>query len=395
MAGTQTEHGLVHTPLLTSSETDMDSIAQRLESLKLSPIRKAEIQRPKDWTRGKTRTGFVYDDCMAEHNKVRHYEKAGRTSAAFYRLKTSGTLDRTFQLQSRCASVEEILLFHTEEHILNIRDGSLSTGDDLYWLKDSTLKSAAYSAGCAIQATEAVLREVLDNAFVLARPPGHHANRSTAQGFCFFNNVAIAALKALKSREKCRRVLIVDWDVHHGNGTQECFYEDSRVLYISLHRGGNFYPGTGKTMEIGKGEGVGFNINIAWPSGGFGDADYLAAFESVVVPVASEFDPDLILVSAGFDSARHDPLGGLCVSPECFAKMTEELMKINSKVVMVLEGGYNVLQLADCVHKCVRALLGDIQEIKENLKMRSETKWVLLEVSEQLHHVRHFFSAAV
>ena len=179
------------------------------------------------------------------------------------------------------------------------------------------------------------------NGFAVVRPPGHHAEADAAMGFCFFNSIALAA-RLLRHRmpHEMRRILIVDWDVHHGNGTQQAFYDDASVLYLSVHRhdDGNFFPGTGGPAECGVGTGLGYNVNVAW-SGGvnppLGDAEYLAAFRTVVMPIARDFAPDIVLVSAGFDAAvgHPAPLGGYVVSPACFGHLTRELMQLaNGKV---------------------------------------------------------------
>lgn len=185
-------------------------------------------------------------------------------------------------------------------------------------------------------------------------------------GFCYFNSVAIAA-KQVKLKLGLQRVLILDWDVHHGNGTQQTFYEDENVLYISLHRHdqGNFFPGTGDIHEIGAGPGTGRTINIAWSGGPqpyYGDAEYLAAFRSIVLPVVAEFDPQLVLISCGFDGAdgHEPPLGGYHLSPAMFGWMTSELMKLTNgaRVAAALEGGYNLKSICDSAQQVTAALLG-------------------------------------
>ena len=198
---------------------------------------------------------------------------------------------------------------------------------DIYWTRH-TERCARMAAGTACEAALAVATGTCDRAFAVVRPPGHHADCGRATGFCFFNNAAVAARVALE-RGAARRVLILDWDVHHGNGVQDILYEDPRVLYVSLHRyGDGFYPGTGAATEIGAGAGKGFNVNIPWEEKGLGDADYLAAFDLVVDPVAKSFDPDLVIVAAGFDAAEGDPLGGMRVSDQGYALMTERLLRL-------------------------------------------------------------------
>lgn len=173
--------------------------------------------------------------------------------------------------------------------------------------------------------------------------PGHHAEFQQAMGFCYFNSVAIAASVVI-NKQLASRVLIVDWDVHHGNGIQRLFYEDNRVLYMSLHRHdrGNFFPGTGDPSELGSGPGMGYNINIAWSNEVMSDAEYLAAFRSIVMPIARSFEPALVLVASGFDAARGHTFnfGGYYLSPQCFASMTRQLMTLaKGRLVLCLEGG--------------------------------------------------------
>uniref|UniRef100_A0A452SZK1 histone deacetylase n=1 Tax=Ursus maritimus TaxID=29073 RepID=A0A452SZK1_URSMA len=225
---------------------------------------------------------------------------------------------------------------------------------------------ARWAAGSVTDLAFKVASRELKNGFAVVRPPGHHADHSTAMGFCFFNSVAIAC-RQLQQQGKASKILIMDWDVHHGNGTQQTFYQDPGVLYISLHRhdDGNFFPGSGAADEVGAGSGEGFNVNVAWAGGldpPMGDPEYLAAFRMVVMPIAREFSPDLVLVSAGFDAAEGHPapLGGYHVSAKCFGYMTQQLMSLaGGAVVLALEGGHDLTAICDASEACVAALLGN------------------------------------
>lgn len=209
-----------------------------------------------------------------------------------------------------------------------------------------TWEAATLAAGGAIEATRAVVGGLVRNAIAVIRPPGHHAEHDSAKGFCFFNNVCVAA-KVVQQEfpHLCRKILILDWDVHHGNGVQQAFYDDPNVLYISLHvyDNGKMYPhgDYGDHIHCGESLGLGRNVNIPWPANGMNDTDYLYAFQQVVMPVALEFNPDLVLISAGFDAADGDSIGGCHVSPAGYGHMTHMLMQLaQGKVVACLEGGY-------------------------------------------------------
>lgn len=224
--------------------------------------------------------------------------------------------------------------------------GGIGVDSDTTWNELHTTSAARTAAGCVTELTLKVAGGEVKNGFAIVRPPGHHAEYQQAMGFCFFNSIAIA-VKQIMARMDLERILIVDWDVHHGNGIQQIFYEDSHVLYISLHRHdeGNFFPGTGDPAECGSEDGVGFNVNISWSGGlnpALGDAEYLAAFRSIVMPIAKDFDPELVMVACGFDGASGHPapLGGYKLSPQIFGWMTQQVMSLaRGKVVLALEGG--------------------------------------------------------
>uniref|UniRef100_A0A146LH71 Histone deacetylase n=1 Tax=Lygus hesperus TaxID=30085 RepID=A0A146LH71_LYGHE len=342
-------------------------------------------------------TGLAYDSGMLKHacmcgNNHWHPEHSGRLQSVWARLGETGLSQRCARVRSRKATLEEIQTCHSEPHTLlfgtnpmnrqkldmnklsqlplknfvRLQCGGVGVDSDTTWNEIHTAPAARMAVGSVVDLAFKTATGDIKNGFAIVRPPGHHAEVSQAMGFCFFNSIAIAA-RLLQQKLDLRRILIVDWDVHHGNGTQQMFYDDRRILFISLHRhdDGNFFPGTGGPTECGVGAGLGYNVNIAW-SGGLNppmaDAEYLAAFRTVVMPIAKEFCPDLILVSAGFDAAtgHSAPLGGYKLSPSCFGWMTQQLMQIaDGKVILALEGGYDLPAICDSAEECVRALLGD------------------------------------
>jgi histone deacetylase 6 len=230
----------------------------------------------------------------------------------------------------------------------------------VYLTSDSLMEAEKASQSFCYLVSRVVLGDV-NNGFAIIRPPGHHAQSGMAGGYCVINHVAVAASYALTNLG-LSKILIVDWDVHHGNGTQEIFFDNPNVLYISLHRweGGNFFPFSANAgpTHIGKGRGKGYNANVGWSRKGMGDAEYLAAWTRLVLPLAREFDPDLVLVSAGFDAAQGD-MGDCNVAPQCFGQMTRMLMTLaKGRVVCTLEGGYKRSILSKCVLSVLHALTG-------------------------------------
>jgi acetoin utilization deacetylase AcuC-like enzyme len=269
-------------------------------------------------------------------------------------------------------------MVHTPEYISQIKRVVAGGGG---WLDPDTVmcpksyEVALYAAGGVLTAVEAVMKGQVDSAFALVRPPGHHATHNRAMGFCIFNNVAIGAKFAL-ANFNLNRVLIADFDVHHGNGTQETFYADPKVLYFSTHQY-PFYPGTGRTDETGTGEGEGTTVNFPMTAG-WGDEEYLRAFNEVLVPVARRFQPQLILVSAGFDPHWADSLAMMQVSITGFAQMVTVLKKLADELcqgclVFTLEGGYN-LQVAACSTRATFDVLLDSMEIVDPLGKSSRGK---------------------
>ena len=296
---------------------------------------------------------------------------------------------------------------------------------DSIYFNTTTFNCALLSAGGTIEICRAVVSGQVKNAIAIVRPPGHHAECSRPMGFCIFDNVAIAARVCQQDFPlECKKVFILDWDVHHGNGIQQAFYQDPNVLYISLHvhEDGNFYPSGpyGDHRHSGMGAGLGKNINIPWPRKGMGDADYMFAFQHVVMPVASEFDPDLVIIAAGFDAADGDQLGGCHVTPACYAHMTHMLMGLaKGKLVVCLEGGYNLRSISKSALAVTRTMVGEMPnrlsgeqptvtaiETVQMVAMQNSPFWqslypknisrALLEESgtERMHDVVRYYQAA-
>ncbi|XP_036596551.1 histone deacetylase 6 isoform X2 [Trichosurus vulpecula] len=322
------------------------------------------------------RTGLVYDERMLEHFNMwdsHHPERPGRIAQIAQRHAELGLTPRCLPLPARAATDHELLSCHSEEYIDRVRATSGLKPRDLHregenynsiYISPHSFVCAQLAAGAACRLVEAILAREVQNGLAIVRPPGHHAERDAACGFCFFNSVAVAARHAQEVAGRALRILIVDWDIHHGNGTQHMFEEDPSVLYVSLHRydQGSFFPMTedGASSYVGQGQGEGFTVNVAWNGPRLGDPDYLTAMHHVVMPIAYEFNPELVLVSAGFDAARGDPLGGCLVSPEGYAHMTHLLMGLaGGRIALVLEGGYNLTSISESMAACTRILLGD------------------------------------
>lgn len=315
-------------------------------------------------------TGLVYDERFLLHRApYEHPEHPGRLTAIHARLDEEGLLARCEPVPAREATPEELERIHTPAHVRTIASTSkrdfAQLDPDTYTSRDS-YEAALLAAGGLVDLSLAVAEGRLANGLALLRPPGHHAEADRAMGFCLFNNVAVAA-RAVQGRGPARRILIVDWDLHHGNGTQHSFWEDPTVLYFSTHQF-PFYPGTGAIDEIGGGAGRGFTVNVPLPAG-CGDAEYLAAFDRVLLPAAREFAPDLVLVSAGYDAADGDLLGSMRITPDGYARLTQRLLGLaGGRAVLALEGGYNLDAIARSAEASLRALLGEAAE--ESLRPR-------------------------
>jgi acetoin utilization deacetylase AcuC-like enzyme len=323
-------------------------------------------RRDRKVRKGKNVVGYCTDPIYQKHIAgIRHYERPERLVAIDKKLKESGLSEKLTTVKAAAADTERIEAVHDKtyvakaaEEIKEITQGArqLSTGDTIV-SKDS-LDAALWAAGGAMAAVDAVMAGTVKSAFCAVRPPGHHATPKRGMGFCVFNNVAVAA-RYVQQKYELKNVLIVDWDVHHGNGTQDIFYADPSVLFFSTHQH-PFYPGTGMANEIGAGRGAGYTINCPMPAG-TGDKEIIAAFEKKLLPEAKKFKPDFVLISAGFDSRVGDLLGGFRVTDDGFVRLTKMMMGIadesaSGRIVSLLEGGYSLDGLAAAVAAHVGAL---------------------------------------
>jgi acetoin utilization deacetylase AcuC-like enzyme len=310
-----------------------------------------------------TRTGIAADPAVKKHDPgPGHPERPERYEAVMSRLQSAGLSKLLSRIEVRTATEDELTLVHTRQYIALVEREvaqdrrQLSTGDTD--VGPQSIESAKAAAGCVLSAVDAVFSGSATNAFCAIRPPGHHASAARGMGFCLFNNVAVGARYA-QQKYGAQRILIADWDVHHGNGTQDIFYDDGSVFFFSTHQS-PWYPGTGDASEQGEGPGAGQTINCPLPAGS-GRAQILGAFEQRLLPAAKEFRPDLILISAGFDSRINDPLGLFRLTDEDFRDLTRLMTDFATKhcegrLVSVLEGGYSLEGLALATEAHVRAL---------------------------------------
>jgi len=317
------------------------------------------------------KVGVVRGDIFLKHDTGwGHPESSERLVSIYGMLDQSGLSKELEAIKLRRATKAEICLVHSEDHYAAVAntasmnqsylDGDTPTSPDSF-------EAALFAAGTLVSLTDQVLSGKLNSGFALVRPPGHHAERDQAMGFCLFNNIAIAAAWALKEKS-LNKILIADFDVHHGNGTQKAFYNTDQVLYMSSHRY-PFYPGTGYFSEAGYGRGEGFNVNVPMPEG-MGDNEYDAVYSRILMPVARQYQPELILVSAGFDAYHLDPLGGMGITDQGFARLASIFITLadelcRGRLVFVLEGGYSIDGIARCVQETFALLLGKKPLVKE------------------------------
>jgi len=306
-------------------------------------------------------TYLVYSDIYLEHNTGAHPETSQRLTATMAYLKRKNWLDKVTLIEPRQASVDEIAYIHSMEYIESLKSLIEQGGGRLDADTPVSRKSyevALYAAGGVMTAVDKVISDVKSNALCLVRPPGHHAMPEHAMGFCLFNNVAIAARYAQK-KHGLKKIAIIDWDLHHGNGTQEAFWNDATVLFCSLHRY-PYYPGSGSEEEKGAGTGAGLTVNIP-VSGYTSSREYLDKFSRLMTDKVSPFKPDLIFISAGFDSYKNDPLGGLGMEIADYAEMTKMVRAVadqtcQGRIVSTLEGGYDLQGLPLCIESHLAAL---------------------------------------
>ena len=313
------------------------------------------------------KTGFFYDPVFLTHDTGGHPENAGRLSAIAQKLRDDGILARTSERKARRATEEEVARVHGVDYLRHVEEAALS-GQEYLDTPDCVMSQQTYevalnAAGALVDAVVNVAEGRLDNAFVACRPPGHHAERNHAMGFCYFNNVAIGAA-LLTEAMGYERVLIFDFDVHHGNGTQHAFEGRKDVLFCSMHQHPRtLYPGTGYAEERGYGEGLGYTINLPMLPHSK-DEDYIQVFEQMALPRFREYNPQIILISAGFDAHMDDPLAMVDLTQHGFDTLARRMKELareccQGKLVSVLEGGYHYQRLAECVASHVSILQSD------------------------------------
>jgi acetoin utilization deacetylase AcuC-like enzyme len=308
--------------------------------------------------------GYVYDPVYLEHETGAHPESADRLRAVIDGLDWKFIRQQLTLIPARAATLEELTAVHDAEYISRVEAYCRKGGGS--WDADTTMstgsyKAALYAAGGTIAAVDAVAKNVVPCAYALVRPPGHHATRNNAMGFCLFNNVAVATIHALKAF-RMERVLILDFDVHHGNGTQDTFAHNPYVLYISMHQY-PLFPGTGHLNEMGQGIGAGTAINIPLPAG-CGDSEYKQVFEEIVIPTCRRFKPEFIIVSSGYDGHWADDVGNMRLTLEGYYYIAQVIQQLvdelcGGRVVYCLEGGYNLKVLSCAVNATFSLWLGE------------------------------------
>ena len=340
-------------------------------------------------------TAYITHPRYPEHTLSGHPEHAGRIRAIWTALDNAGLLPRMVSITPEPVSTDLIRSVHTPEYLDILQWMSTSNQPQMQIGYDTYAQPLSYdiarlSAGGVVRAVDEALSGRVQNALAAVRPPGHHARPQIGMGFCLLANVALAVRHAQQSYG-LERILVVDYDVHHGNGTQEIFYDEREVLFISTHEYGHFYPGTGALDEIGTGEGKGYTLNIPLMRGQ-GDESFGAIYRDIIWPAAERYQPQLIIVSAGFDAHWNDPIAHLGLSLTGYAHITRELMRMadklcDGKIVFALEGGYNLDVLGQAVRNVAHALLGDdtVSDPFGTSGIREPNVAPLIEQAKQLH----------
>lgn len=329
------------------------------------------------------KTGIVKDRRYMDHHMGHFHVETPQRLEVIYRMieeKITFSLER---IEPRLAAEDEIKLIHTGDYVERIKSTS---GKEHVQLDPDTSTSAKswevarLAAGGVLSAVDSIMKGTIQNGFALVRPPGHHAEASRAMGFCLFNNIAIGAAHLIE-KHGLKRVLVVDWDLHHGNGTQNSFYNSAEVLYFSTHQFPH-YPGTGHWSEVGEGKGEGFTVNVPLRAGKT-DGDYIYIFRKILRPIVSSYKPEFILVSAGFDIYEGDPLGGMTITKKGFGALAAELLALaaefcQKKLLCTLEGGYDLQGLQDGVEEVLYQLAGEASgpHIEPSISTRTEQELV-------------------
>jgi len=310
-----------------------------------------------------SKTGFVFHEDFLQHDAgAGHPERADRLKSILKKLKANELIKKLKLINPEPAEIKWIEKIHTPEYIKSVEKacelGYSHLDADTGICTESYRVALLAVSGC-LAAADAIISQEIKNGFCAVRPPGHHAEKNRAMGFCLFNNIAVVA-KYLQQKYPLEKILIIDWDVHHGNGTQNAFYDDATVFYFSTHQSPH-YPGTGLINETGIGAGIGTTLNVPL-SPGHGDQDYITVFQSQLLPAAKKFKPDFILISAGFDAHRDDPLSGMLLTEKGFAQLTDIVVNFadefcDGRVLSFLEGGYNLEKLAASVAAHIEVLM--------------------------------------
>jgi acetoin utilization deacetylase AcuC-like enzyme len=325
-------------------------------------------------------TGFLYDPLFLAHTQRNHPERRERLDAIMALLAREKVLDGLAAIPFSAATSQQLSHIHDLPYVIGLEQYSARGGGMLgldTYVNASTYKAAALAAGACMAAVRAILANDVRRAFALVRPPGHHAFADHGEGFCLFNNIAFAAQQALGAfgldnedalLPALQRLMIVDWDVHHGNGTEDIFYHDPRVLYVSIHQT-PLYPGTGRMTDVGEGAGRGFNVNIPLPPG-VGDEGYQRVFDEFITPLAQRYQPQLMLVSAGYDAHWRDSLAHMNMSLAGFARIMQTLTRLSDelcggRLMVVLEGGYDLEVLSQGVANTFHVLNGQPERVAD------------------------------